>query len=53
MIVVFDISGRTTALEHVTRNDRIELNVQKLKKGIYFVELKTTGDRKIMKLVKQ
>ncbi len=50
---VFDLSGRMTALEQNIRNDRIELNVQKLTKGIYFVELKTTNDRTIMKLIKK
>ncbi len=50
---VYDISGRMTSVRQVNRNERIEINVQNLTKGIYFVELKTTNDRNIMKLIKK
>ena len=50
---VFDYSGRLTAVKPVIRNNRFELNIGNLTRGVYFVELKSPGFSKTMKLIKQ
>jgi plastocyanin len=49
---VFDISGRLAKVESMTRNNRIEVNVQYLNKGIYFLQLKSASEKVTMKLIK-
>ncbi len=49
---VYDITGRLAKVESITRNNRIEVKVHSLNKGIYFIQLQSVSDKKTMKLIK-
>ncbi|MCG6186245.1 T9SS type A sorting domain-containing protein [Maribellus maritimus] len=52
-IALYDLSGKIQQ-KTITHNlNDINLNIQKLTRGIYFIEVKTNSDKKVFKLVKQ
>lgn len=50
-LVIFDIQGKQIALPHCIENNRIDLNLQQLGTGIYFVKLTSRGRTFMEKLV--
>jgi plastocyanin len=51
-VSVFNISGKLSDIKTRTWNNRIELDINHLQKGIYFIELKSASDKKTIKLIK-
>jgi|GEM_PF-1240739 len=51
-LAVYDMAGRLSQVEARSFSNTIEFNVHTLTRGIYFIELKSAGDRTILKLVK-
>jgi plastocyanin len=51
-VSVFNISGKLSGIKTRTLNNRIELDINHLQKGIYFVELKSASYKKTIKLIK-
>lgn len=50
---VYDITGKIILVQKTVMNNKVELDVQKLIQGIYFVELQTPNDKRVMKLTKE
>ncbi len=53
IVTVYDITGKQNKIEQRIMNNRIELNVQDLRQGIYLVELRNQTHKSILKLIKQ
>ena len=51
-VKIYDISAKLKLSEIYSSNKRIEINIEKLERGIYFVELNGNGKRRMMKLIK-
>ncbi|MGM0621947.1 MAG: T9SS type A sorting domain-containing protein, partial [Bacteroidota bacterium] len=47
---VYDITGKIILVRKTDMNNKVELDVQDLKQGIYFVELHTPNYQRVMKL---
>ena len=53
VVSIFDITGRKVQVKNIHRNNRIELDVSNLLKGIYFIDVKTSTERNTIKLIKK
>jgi plastocyanin len=51
-LAVYDMAGRLTKVDVRTFSNQIKFDVQPLNRGIYFIELKRSGERTVLKLVK-
>lgn len=49
----YDLTGKTAFSKSYTANNRIEINIEQLVSGIYFVELSDATNRKMVKLAKK
>jgi plastocyanin len=51
-LAVYDMAGRLTKVDARTFSNQIKFDVQPLNRGIYFIELKRSGERTVLKLIK-
>ena len=52
-ISIYDITGKLNSVQKRSMNNKVEINVQELKQGIYFIEMQTSNQRSMMKLIKE
>ena len=52
-ISIYDITGKLNSVQKRSMNNKLEINVQELKQGIYFIEMQTSNQRSMMKLIKE
>jgi len=51
-ISIYDITGKLNNVQKRSMNNKVEINIQELKPGVYFIEMQTTNQRSMMKLIK-
>jgi hypothetical protein len=52
-VSIYDITGKLNHVQKTSVNNKVEINVQGLKQGIYFLKIQTADQRKTMKLIKE
>jgi hypothetical protein len=52
VVSVYDITGKLKYREALQNNGKIEIDIQNLTNGIYFVDVRTNNKQNMLKLIK-